>query len=278
MEKKINQLDNFHKIHKKMMFINPYQFGVAFDPYASALIARMTAAGETPTAARQTAINNCIVSLKANSLFNTQFDVFVTTRGHGPLSTKMNWIKNANTATSTAKVTYTQNVGYNHVTASHSVAEYLNTNYTPSTSGNLLVSNNACFGIKASGTIGSSEGYHGGCDSAGVNGTELGYTAGCINGNSTIHTHGIAVGYNCVTRFQANQLTFHQNTNTWNVVGGEQGLCTVPLFIFQYDVNGGCYLGVDKTEVNELYWMGKGMTQAQFLTFQTIMNAYFATF
>ena len=50
------------------------------DSHAISLISRMTASGETPTVARQLAINNCIVALKANNLFQNQFDVLVTTR------------------------------------------------------------------------------------------------------------------------------------------------------------------------------------------------------
>ena len=56
------------------------------------------AAGERPSTTRQTAINNCIVSLKANGLFDTQFDVLVVTRGSGVNSTKLNWIKDSSNA------------------------------------------------------------------------------------------------------------------------------------------------------------------------------------
>ena len=74
MEKRINQLDNFQKIRKKVQFINSYRFA-SVDPYAADLIARMTAAGEPPSAGQAAAINTCIVSLRLASLFETQYDV-----------------------------------------------------------------------------------------------------------------------------------------------------------------------------------------------------------
>jgi hypothetical protein len=248
-----------------------FQYNWIWDTDASILINRMIAVGETPTFLRQVAINDCITSLKANSLFDTQFDVLVVTKGHGPTSTKMNWIKNSFNATGSA--TYTQDVGYN----SNGSSTYLNSNYIPSVDGSLWSIYDCNFLIKianaATGTghrIGATQSsnvtfFISGQDAAGIN--SLGYDAGRYS-----------TGYNCLSRASSSQLSLHINSGTQLYTSSVDHNLSITLFIFAMNTAGTPSFYTAITEIIELYAMGKSITQAQFNIFQTIMNTYFATF
>jgi hypothetical protein len=258
------------------MFMSTYSRGVSVDSDAQALITRMTNAGETPTSARQNAINTCITSLRVNSLFDTQFDVLVVTRGTGLVSTKMNWIKNANNALDVSignyYLTYTQDVGY-HSDGNYN--DYIDTQYNPSVDASLYTQNNACFGFKVSGSMSGNLSFAG---------TLIGSTGTCLstNGlysriNSTNYGGAYYIGYNCISRNNdaANQIMLNNSTQTSYA---SNSLTPPNGNLYMFKMNYSPPYQWDSTEILEAYWMGKGMTQAQFLTFQTIMNTYFASF
>ena len=246
------------------------------DSYAIALINRMIAAGETPTTIRQNAIINCITSLRANNLFETQFDVLVVTRGSGANSTKMNWIGNNYNATGVNNPTYTQDVGYHNDGGS----SYMNSKYAPSSNGVLFTKDDACFGYKASGAV--SQGSYqliGGGNGAGVNAT----TGGAIwNINTTYSVHGgmdmtSVAGYNCAVRNSSTIEYLLRNSDKYDFNITSDGLSSAEMYIMAWDLTANPYYYAVATEIYEAYWFGKSMTQTQFLTFQTIMNTYFDT-
>jgi hypothetical protein len=263
-------MDNIIFNNKNIIFNNRilnYIFSsYTWDASALALIARMTAAGETPTSARQIAINNCIISLKANGLFDTQFDVFVVTRGSGAASTKMNWIKNSSNATGDA--TYTENIGYN----SNGTSTKLDTNFKGS-NGVLFTQNDACFGFKSSGVLGS--GCHGSL-----------YGPGCVQ--RYVHVLRMNAAdvvvpqvYLCTPSYDnSNRISsslvevFNNDLYSAQVSSPTDGFLPDNITMFYVDA----YAYASPGYILEMYWMGKALTQAKFLVLQNIMNDYFLTF
>jgi hypothetical protein len=85
------------------------------DPTASALIARMTVAGETPTVARQALINSTI-GLARQKPFWAKLDALWVTASHGSgadgKSAKMNWIADAYNLIDVVAPTFTEDRGY----------------------------------------------------------------------------------------------------------------------------------------------------------------------
>jgi len=265
----------FIKLNNKLISLNGKLLNVpmVFDPYANSLINRMILTGETPTVQRQNAINTCITNLRANGLFETQFDNLVVTRGYGINSTKMNWISNNFNAVGVSNLTYTAGVGYN----SDGTSSYLNTKYIPSVHGNLFKLNDACFIIKESGTIPVNNTIHGAVsiDIGIQHGTQL--HAGSPSWsrmNSTSTTGGqYTNGYTAVTRSSSSVYTLLNNSTLSNFNCDSSGLPTIEMYILS--VNYSNVYTCSSTEKNELYAMGKSISQSQFLIFQNIMNTYF---
>jgi len=243
---------------------------------AASLISRMIATGETPTAARQVAINNCILSLKHYNLWSNQFDVLVVTRGHGPNSTKLNWIKNSNNATgvlSGGTLTFTTDVGYN----GDQTKSYIDTNFIPSVHGVLFSLNSACFGFKNSGTRSLTTGH-------GVNANGYTYmfaSAGYNKVNSTQDYGGTeiyTIGYNCVSRFNSTQINVMINGASTTRSQNAQNRSSYPIWMLAINTAGAYSYGTVATEKLEAYWMGQDLSPSRYLIFQSIMNAYFAAF
>jgi hypothetical protein len=251
--------------------------GIDYD--AASLISRMIATGETPTAARQVSINNCILSLKYYNLWSNQFDVLVVTRGHGPNSTKLNWIKNSSNAMgvlSGGTLTFTTDVGYN----GDGVKSYIDTNFIPSAHGVLFTLNSGCFGFKNSGTRSNNTGH-------GVNGgTGNGYTymfasAGYNKVNSSQDYGGTevySIGYNCVSRFTSTQINVMINGVSTTRTQGSMIKSNHSIWMLAINTSNTYTYGTAQTEKLEAYWMGRDLSPSRYLIFQSIMNAYFAAF
>lgn len=275
-------MDNIIFDTKNLIFDNQalnYDF-YTWDANALALIARMTAAGEEPTTARATAINNCIISLKLNNLFTTQFDVLVVTKGKGAASTKMNWISTNFTATnSPTPPTYTEDVGYN----TNGTNSKLFTSYTPSTNGVLFTLNDACWGFKVGGSITTNGVFGGYFTNTGGVGTISWYSAAGsyirLNAERVYACGGDAyqIGYNMLSRISWTSIDEMINDVKKNYAYASETLTAgeIAMLNWNYATD---ILYPSSNEKLELYYLGKSMTQAQFNTFQTIMNAYFATF
>jgi len=254
--------------------------GQSFNVDALALINRMTAAGETPTAARQTAINNCIVSLKANNLFSSQFDVLVVTRGHGSISGFMNWIADQYNAVGVANggtLTHVIDSGYK----TDGVASYINVNVSlPSFS--LYKQNDACFIYLCAGTIGAQATSGHGMSNVSTGRIYMlrldGYQM--MNGSS-YGTGGSAyiAGYNCFSRVAADKFQQYKNSISADVTEDSSALqANMPMYILAFNNSGTPQWFVNNTEVAQIYAFGKQLSLVNFQTFQTIMNTYFATF
>jgi hypothetical protein len=245
-----------------------------FDAASIDLFDRLLVKGETPSAARKTAIDTAIKALKAADLFTNQFDVLVVTRGIGPYTRKENWIKDSHHGLAVANggtFTETDDVGMH----SDGTNSYLRTQYNPSTEGSLYKLNDACFGLKLSGTIGT--GYHGAFNAAGYTAIYCGSALGTDSGiNDASVAMNPQVGYNCLTRTSStntdrliNATTDPRtNTNSTQVINKE-------LYIFR--LNHTVPIGVGAAQIVEMYWLGKAITPAKFLTFQSIFDTYFSS-
>jgi hypothetical protein len=270
----------FNKIYiGDQLFYSSY----IWDADAISLINRMIASGETPTAGRQIAINNCIISLKSNDLFAGQFDVLVVTRGHGPNSTKMNWIKNNHNALGVNSPTYTEDIGYN----TDGSSSILRCQYTPINDAVLFTLNDCCWGFKVGGsitTIGVPGGVSTGNDSYGNVSwySDPGGAYVRLNAPWSSACPGVpyTIGYNMLSRTSSTALDAMVNDTSTHY--SNNGYTVTPYLpaseFYMLTWNHPYNLFPGTTEKFELYYFGKSMTQSKFLIFQTIMNTYFATF
>lgn len=245
---------------------------VALDTYANALINRMIAASETPTATHQYSINKCIVDLRTANLFETRFDGYVVTRGYGLVSTKINWISDLNNATGVNTPTYADNVGY----SVRAGIAYLDTNFNPSTASK-LTQNNASFIFKVGGTR-STANYYTGAYHATNGGIYMGAGAtqdGACNGLSASYGLRWDIGYNAIVRDDATKVNFYVNTAQKEVANNSKAPINANLYMLRINFTSS-YFFPDTAKL-EFYGFGAHITQAEFNTIQTIMNTYFAS-
>jgi hypothetical protein len=246
-----------------------------YDAASANLFSRLLAKGETPTDLRKTAIDTAIKALKAASLFDTQFDVFVVTRGIGAYTRKENWIKDSSHALAVANggtLSEHDDVGIH----SDGTKSYLNSQFTPSTDGVLFTKNNACFGYKDSGTIGTS-GSSGSITGGGQNNIYFGPNVGAVLNSVVPSSSGAGVGYNCVTRSSSSQITVRVNASSSTHNSTSTQMPNLPCFLLADNVWGGT--GADyfhpATDILEMYYFGKALSSDNFSVLQTIMNTYF---
>lgn len=242
-----------------------------FDDASVALFARMTALGETPTDLRKTAIDTAIKALKAASLFDTKFEGLYVARGAGVGSTKLNWVKNAYNLTKSGAgtLTFTTDVGYH---GDGNCA--LNPNYQPSAITGLWQQDNACFGFKVSGTIQTTTGYWGAYNTPRSLSVQTSNRLNCETSGGVNR----AVGYNCLARNNAANFNQYTNASTTTVTATSTGKSIdEPCFLGAWNKSGNTIVGGTSTEVFEIGWLGAYISQAEFLTLQTIFNNYIAS-
>jgi hypothetical protein len=95
-----------------------------------------------------------------------------------------------------------------------------------------------------------------------------------------------AVGYNCLSRALSNKWFVYTNSSSTEVSAAAGSLAAaynstgrpnLNFYMLCADNAGTAQFFSASTEMLEAYWFGKSMTQAQFLSFQTILNTYFAS-
>ena len=225
---------------------------------------------------RKAAINQCIWSLKGAGLFDTQFDVFVVTRGVGAGGRKLNWISdnfNAEAVANGGTLTETDDVGI-HTDGTKS---YLRTHFTPSSAGGLFSKDDGCFGIKLSGTITAASCGHGGASGAFTNCTILYGVYSRVNDSDALSMATRAVGYTNISRVSSSLEKMMVNSTSTDKSFNSTAITAYELFMLTTNTGGTPLYFCASTEVLEMYWIGKALTQAKFNTLQTIMNTYFAS-
>jgi hypothetical protein len=176
--------------------------GSITDAETLALIARMTAEGETPTEAQQLVLQTAIVKLKTDGVFS-KLDAFYYRAVHGEESSKLNWIKNDHNSTYNGSYTFT---AYEGVKGDGSSA-YIDNDYIGTTDAVNMTDTSISVGyrLKVEGTvtarrvfgaIGSAKGYL----------TNLVYVAGSArayigdsNYNDGVTAHAINTNYGYTT-------------------------------------------------------------------------------
>jgi hypothetical protein len=252
-------------------------FGILYNFYtwdvnALALFARMTAIGETPTTARQIAINNCIISLKLNNLFNTQFDFLVVTRAHAAGSGLLNWIGNFYNPTGFTNggtLNFTTDVGYYSDGVKSCIKIGLQNALT------LYTRNDACFGIKDGGS--SNAGYCGFYNSAGGS-NHIASTYARLNSTTGAASTLGAMGYTNHSRFSSTGFEKYNNASKQVITSASQALVAVDDYVMAFNANGTLQNFWPTTRKLEMIWKGKALTEANYNIFRTIFDAYFATF
>ena len=147
--------------------------------------------------------------------------------------------------------------------------------FNPNTEGSLYKLNDACFGFKVSGTIGI--GYHGAFAAEEITAIYCTPNLGNDSGiNDTGNAIIVAAGYNCLTRSSStNTNALVNNTTDPRTNVNSTGVINKELYLFR--LNHTSPIGVPATQVIEIYWLGKAITPAKFLTFQSIMNTYISS-
>jgi hypothetical protein len=248
-----------------------------YDDDSKALFVRMLAAdGVAQTDLRKTAIDTVIKALKAATLWSTKFDGFGITRGTGLASSKLNWIEDDHNLTKggAGTLTFTDDVGYHGDGSS----TYLKTDYVPNVDGVHLVLDSASFGVKISGTVTLDATGHGGGGS-GVWGCFLyqNLGAGYNRLNSSASGGGKRVaGYNCLARTVNTTVKQYTNAATADITCVSSAVTEHELYLLAFNNNGTAGGFCATAEVIEMWFYGAYITQAEFLTIQSIVNAYIA--
>jgi hypothetical protein len=256
-----------------------------YDAASLALFARMaTADGIEQTTARKINIDTTIVALKAASLWDTVFDRLIVYRATGNGSRMLNWISTSFNAAAVANggaLSQHDDIGVH----SDGTNSYIRSNYIPSSDGVLFKKDDACFGLKVSGTmitvaVAAGHGANGGSSNvtALVN---LGVAAAyqrlnAIDYGSTIEVY--TPGYNNLSRSISTEVKMHRTNpageNTF--IANSVGLPTVEMYTCAQNSTGTPIIFTPATEIVEIEWEGKALTYANFQIFVTIMDAYIA--
>lgn len=264
-----NNYNDYGHLKESRIWQNLWTPEAVYDAASIALFARMDALGESPTDARKTNIDTTIKALKTANLFDTRFDALWVGRGTGIGSTKLNWIQNAFNLTKVGAgvLTFTSDLGYN----SDDATTALTTNYKPSVNGDKYKQNDASFWFKCSGTFDTTGSY------GAVNNPRLLHyqTSHRINCDTSGGTNG-AVGYNCLSRSSAANFQKYTNAATETVIAVSTGVPIDTVAILaDYNEGATTYARFKaSTEIWEMGGIGASMSQAEFLTLQTIMDNY----
>ena len=255
------------------------------DSATDALVARMVAVGDNQTLARIAAMDTCIKALKANSLFNDQWDVLVILKGKGASATLLNWIKDSSNATGVNSPVYAEDIGYN----SDGATSYIRTNYIPSSNASLYTNNDASFVVYMSTNqtnqnsqqgVYSSAGFLRGCEmDRGQNNTGI----NCAANDYTAFTalwHGI----NAISRYSSSECHFLSNPRNKDITISKVStdVPTRELYVLACNkagTAGGFAIGSGLAkEIDLLYAIGKGITYSKLNTFKGIIDTFFASF
>jgi hypothetical protein len=246
-----------------------------YDAAATALFARMVAAGDTPSDGLKTLFNTAIKASKTASLWDGQFDYLRIYRQIDAASAKLNIVRAAFDATIVNTITFTTKLGFYGGPA----ASYIRSNYIPSSDKINLAKNDACYGIKVSGAgVGESNTAHGGGSGvAYITFYQLNATTGIgyLN-NGAGHSSPRAAGYNCLSRIDGTTVSFLLNSDaSVDQAKASVNLPSVELYSCGCNETGtASYLPLS-TEKLEMEWIGKSLSRTNFLIFQSIWDAFF---
>jgi len=243
-----------------------------WDTRALELFAQMSALGETPTDARKLNIDVTIKALKAAGLFDTQFEGLYFTRGTGLGSTKLNWIKDSYNLilrqSGGGSLNFVADIGYNPVGNA-----CLSTEYQPSAIAGLYAQNDACFGMKLGGVYAGVSAYQGALNPPR---TLFVQNVNRINSDASGGVTRV-IGYNCLARNNAANFDQHYGVSTVNVASVSTGKSIDELvWLAAWNKGANSVTNPCATEILEIGWFGKYLSQAQFLALQTICDAYIA--
>lgn len=177
-------------------------------------------------------------------------------------------------------LTFVEDIGFN----SDGSTTYLRSGFIPNNAiAQKFKQDDACFGFKISGNLNTGWLMMGGQHSAGTPicyfatkiSTEEYYIA--LNGNAvTVGVQPIAIGYNNISRLISTIIKQFVNDNTYDITSNSTGVLDVELYLLATYMYPNPYGFFGTNTKLEAVWIGKGMTQSKFLTFQGIMNAYMA--
>jgi hypothetical protein len=246
---------------------------VVWDSRASTLFVNMAAQGETASDGLKSAMNTAILALKVNNVFDTQFDRLIVYRNIGRWSAKMNWIKDAQNATEVANggtLTFTTKVGFN----SDGVKSSIRQNYIPSSDGVLFKRDDACYLLKISGTIVNATAHGCGSSTTYVHFYQAGTPSNTLNSWNAEITPRV-VGYNCTSRANNTTISALRNASKTDTTVASVGLPDREMYSCGINDNNVIGYFTKTTEILEIEAQGKQLSQANFNTFQTIMDAFF---
>ena len=255
-----------------------------YDARFYTLVAQMTALGETPTIKQQNAMGVAIRALRDIGMFETQWDVFVVTRGYGIGSTKLNWITNAYNATGVNSPTRADNAGYE----SNASNMALRTNYIPLNNGVLFTVNNASFFVRVTGNVatqGASKvviGSLGTNDSGNPRAIMFTQSNSGVGFNSTgnpgLSEPPMIAGYNAISRDNASTINFYNATNSTTRSLTSSFLSNKELYVLANNWANTINYYLSAGAPVEIYAIGKSLTPANYIAISNIMNTYFSTY
>lgn len=254
------------------------------DPRAARVINNMKNDGEEPNEVQKINLHTLITALRANSLFETQFDALWIMRTKGEKSSKMNLIRDAFNiigVNNDGILNFSNGKGYSsdgshsyiNPVIGHQYLKLLDVTdaYMPTPS--------SCFGFKISGTISNTgnqdHGYFTNTDKYFGMGSqgEDGFVALCSDRGAANQR---IIGYNNISKNSNAYISQCQNELDENVVSANRVTYSKTSRIyFLARFNGtDAENFIYSSEVYEVFWLGKYISRANFIIFQGIIDNY----
>ena len=253
------------------------QSAQTFITQSLSFINRSIAAGETMGVKHQGVYNEAIVALDNATLFDDRFDCAYFTKGVGRATTKLNLIKASHNLEEVANggaIVYAEKTGY----ASDGTASYIRSHYIPSSDSSKLIQNSGSILWKVVGDLhatifkglGASDGTNlirsvakGTQSYAAMNGAAILTNAGAVPVN----------GHNAISRVLSTAFKQWGNALEETKTSNSTGLPAKEIYLLCYNNNDTPASWDDR--YHEYLFIGAGISQAEFLVIQGIMNTFF---
>ncbi len=246
--------------------------GAGFDVDALAIIARMSVA---PSAAIQTAINNCVVQLKGGNYFQRMDSLYVPIKASAQQAGLLDW-RRVVSATLNGTATWTAANGFN---GTGSAGAYVNTLFNPSTQGVNYTQNSASMGFYIN-TIGAAFTSYGGCGTSPyvyVQEDSTSRLTAVINGTTTVTSANTTSGTGLVVASRTASNAWHLSRNGTQIITSANASTARPNMNAYLLATGNGAGGAQPTAGKLSYWWaGAGFTLAEEAAIKTIFDTYIA--
>lgn len=262
------QLTGFAKLSGNVS-ANAAVSGMAIEPEAATLIARMTVA---PTAARRSAINSMVRSLKSAGIW-AKLDCLYVMAAHAEQASRLNWLASTNTLSPINGPTFTVDRGY----MGDGVASYLDTGWNNSAPGRKFAIGSSHMGVWVnSGAAGNATWGDAGNNRSRIKSRNTdNFAYGWAHTNTTIRAPvATALGHTAWSRRGETDVSLYRDgASLINSSTVPSATTSGDNFFVGATSSGGLPIDMSARQYAALHW-GASLTDAQMAAFSTILGTY----